>query len=351
MNLKNNIIYNEYQYIDLFKFIFAICIIGIHTSFYPITILRYFTLNLVYRTAVPFFFIASGFFLGRKVYSNINAFEGTIRKSLRRLFIILIVFEPLNIFLRFFESVVFGDIPIREFAILAVKSIVFYPWGALWYVQATLFAILFLIPFMKWHKESLIIPMGLVLYFIGALFNTYFFIIEDTYSNVVHSIMDSVISFRNGLFVGFLYVGMGLIISKFETQLKSVNIRFLFFITFFAFMLLAAEVYLVRGLHFVDDKSLFFSHILFVPLLFILLIKLKYQMPFDVVILRNLSTSFYILHRPIITILSTIYLLIAGEFYSNNLPFLFFTLTILILIIILWPIYKYKIKPFYYLLK
>ena len=54
---------------DLFKVIFAIGIMGIHTrvlNVFPETI-KYYVMQIYFRLGVPFFFVASGYFFGTKL--------------------------------------------------------------------------------------------------------------------------------------------------------------------------------------------------------------------------------------------------------------------------------------------
>lgn len=58
MNIK------EYNLIDLLKFLFAICVVGIHTNIAgnSKSTFQWYILNCVFRLAVPFFFCLFGFF-------------------------------------------------------------------------------------------------------------------------------------------------------------------------------------------------------------------------------------------------------------------------------------------------
>ena len=58
--------------IDLLKFIFSICVIAIHSSlFKEINTTLYISTTMgLFRIAVPFFFITSGYFYYRKLSSN-----------------------------------------------------------------------------------------------------------------------------------------------------------------------------------------------------------------------------------------------------------------------------------------
>lgn len=64
---------NSNQLIDIFKLIFALCVVAIHTNLFGGVKYGYILKCNIYRLAVPFFFICSGYFLADKVIkSNYN---------------------------------------------------------------------------------------------------------------------------------------------------------------------------------------------------------------------------------------------------------------------------------------
>ena len=70
--MKNTTIVNNKRTdttVDLLKFIFCIFIIALHTKVIDLLPERYFFINVFVRVAVPYFFVASGYYL-RKKYLN-----------------------------------------------------------------------------------------------------------------------------------------------------------------------------------------------------------------------------------------------------------------------------------------
>ena len=66
---------NKYVGVDIIKFIMSICVVAEHTN--PlVSVNNAFIQNLYFATikcAVPYFFLATGYFLGRKIeYDEIN---------------------------------------------------------------------------------------------------------------------------------------------------------------------------------------------------------------------------------------------------------------------------------------
>lgn len=69
-----------YSSVDIAKLIFCLCIVCLHAQDYYTfqSDIVWFIRQFVFRTAVPFFFVASGYFLGIKLKKNI-----TIRDNIR----------------------------------------------------------------------------------------------------------------------------------------------------------------------------------------------------------------------------------------------------------------------------
>ncbi len=88
----------QYDSIDLMKFIFCLCIIGIHTnisSIFP-KALQLLIGRGFFRLAVPFFFVCSGFWIGKKYLKQPAELDIIIQKYIFRLLIPLIIFENIN---------------------------------------------------------------------------------------------------------------------------------------------------------------------------------------------------------------------------------------------------------------
>lgn len=66
-----------FKCVDILKFVFSLCVLCIHCGLlkgHPV----YNWINpLLFRLAVPFFFVASGFFIGQKIYTDgrFNGFD------------------------------------------------------------------------------------------------------------------------------------------------------------------------------------------------------------------------------------------------------------------------------------
>lgn len=80
--------------IDLLKYLFCLCVVAIHcgTLANIDSDVGYFVTQGVFRLAVPFFFVASGYFLGSKIIRNPENMDFMYKKYIKRLLIPLVFF-------------------------------------------------------------------------------------------------------------------------------------------------------------------------------------------------------------------------------------------------------------------
>lgn len=151
--------------VDIFKFVFSLAIVGLHSWF--LGQYKEWLYPTLYYSAVPYFFIASGFFFGKKYYTK--GYTKTIYTNYcKRLFSKLFVFEPLSQIQVILIAALAGT-AVSTIVIGTIQNIVFYPKGAMWYIQALIVAGFLLVPFIKYHKEKFIIPIGIPLYIFALL--------------------------------------------------------------------------------------------------------------------------------------------------------------------------------------
>lgn len=211
--------------VDLFKFLFSFAVVAIHAHLLDgqegsiVSALR-----IVENLAVPFFFIVSGFFLGKKI-SEGNEFEvykHYICRFLKMYMIWCFVYLPINIY---YELIVYKfslgftvfDL-IRGWLLVGENP---YSWP-LWYLLASAVAVLLIYIFRKFKFSfSIILLCSLVLFIIGYCYTTY----HDALYNLnpfSHNIMmlydKSFRTTRNGFFAGLAYIMLGLFLAKYNSK-------------------------------------------------------------------------------------------------------------------------------------
>ena len=335
----------KYELIDILKFLCAIFVVGIHSDIVKDSNndVKWYVLHIIFRIAVPFFFVCSGFFFGKKYKNNKEDIKEITIKQIKRL-IIPFVFWLLI-------SLPYNIIIMRKKSILSivtglVKKKFFYPWGALWFVLALIVAIIMEYFFLKKNKLNIAIILSCFLYIISLLGNSYYFVLEGTpLKSLMDKYLDFFISIRNGLFVGFPIFTIGVYISQQESIIERMKKSKLYLGLIGLILIQIFEVTFIRNRKYVDDHSLFFTTIFIVAILLMICIKHKniHFKKFDTKLFRNLSTGIYFMHSPILKYTSL------GKFgISNGLLFL---ATIISIVLTLLILYKINNKYINYVIK
>lgn len=335
-----------YVGVDVFKFFFAVCIVALHTFALESLphMVNYMITCVVFRAAVPYFFVASGFFLGNKLLTAPKEhYEQIIGSYCRRLLKPLIVFESISLIYYGFVHLYTGKgLLFTVYDLL--RSILFYPYGALWYIQACIIGALLLYPFLKTDRLKLALVIGLLLYGFALIANNYSFLITGTpVQNFVEKYLTYFESARNGLFTGFISLALGILCSKIHLCGSQKKHRYAPWAILF-FMVYVAEILFIYCVNKtpLDDGALYISHLFFIPALFLATLQLDIPIPAKTaVLLRNLSTGVYFLHRPILYVVG----------YVSSTGWLNFGIVLCSAIFICLFAYKTRLKFLYPLLK
>lgn len=146
--------------IDFIRLFMALCVVAIHldimSQFPPLV--DWYVTHLVFRLAVPFFFVVSGYFLGKKLFEvssdkeRMHVCKNFLKKQL-----------PPFLFWGFGGLVWYTITLIRSLssniAWEIIQSILFYPRAAMWYVLASMLAVLVIGSFWR-HKKFLAVLAG-----------------------------------------------------------------------------------------------------------------------------------------------------------------------------------------------
>ena len=294
-----------YKGVDLVKFIFAVCVVCIHTQILgllPELGERIVTSGLL-RLAVPYFFVASGYFMYKKVIKvGREQAWSVVGGYCLRLLKPFIFFTVINTAQKLIS--LFGQgVKVVDAAIIVFKAAHVYPYGALWFVLACIVGALLLFPFLRWGKIWPAIIIGVALYSFALICNNYYFLIEGTVvGRIVNAYMAEFTSARNGLFVGFVFLALGSFSCKIsDTVLK--HKRVLVFVTAALYLIYVAEfmTLLLLGCSWLDDRALYITQLIMVPALFLTTLIINPPIPDKLSLLfRNLSVGIYYLHRPIL---------------------------------------------------
>lgn len=311
-SVKTNHMQNEsFARVDSAKFFYAICIVLLHSNILieKESLFSFIITRFLFRQAVPFFFVTSGFFFAKKVWDDRTKLASVTKKYLFRLGKMLLIFESINVVLEVARSLLTNTLS-TDFFIRMIKNIFFYPYGALWYIQASMVAIAILYFFLKRGWEKIALVIGMFLYIWALLCNNYYFLIEDTFvDRIVIDYMNVFVSARNGLFVGLIFVLLGIMIYPIYKQFYNKNSKMLLLILLILNSIIYfVEILLIKDEVFLDDGALYVSQLTLIPLLLLVLLIFNKKNGnvhtiSNSIVLRNLSTGIYLLHRPILTLL------------------------------------------------
>ena len=338
----------EYTSIDIARLFFAVCIVCLHSGVYYLVPGEWYFLHGLLRLAVPFFFVVSGFFYGKNCFESGRTLKESLIRYEKRLMIPYIVFSCINILLNIVEMMLQGE-KFIGIAMRVVRSVIFYPYGALWYIWACMVAAVLLYIVLKGNKLLLGVGVGVILYAIALLMNSYYFLIEGTWiQRFVDFYLRIAVSARNGLFVGFIFMSLGVVIAKFENEIKRKNKLPIYCVCFFSYMSLLVEIYLLQGRKTADDHSLFLSFLLLIPSLVITLLYNNVPISERIAkLFRNLSAGIYYLHRCLLMFLNILSIIVG---FKINRVLSFAGVLALSICICLW-VYKKGKEPYVSLLK
>lgn len=277
--------------IDIAKFIFSICIVVLHSAVHTELpgILPYVVEKVVLRIPVPFFFVVSGYFLGKKLKNG--DIDTCVIRYVLHLLPPFLVFGTINTVLEILKMY-FKGYSYKYVAVAVIKHTLFYPYGALWYVSASMIGAYLLIPFLKRNRLNLALVIGGGLYCWALLCNNYYFLTAP-FREIVDTYLAVFITARNGVFVGFFMLAIGIKMSSIEIQgLKVKGLTILFF------LLYVLEIWAIREYPFADDGALYIMQLFFIPCFVIALLQMPVSIPEKVSkYLRILSTGIYFQHR------------------------------------------------------
>ena len=285
----------SFEAIDAAKFILAFFVVAIHT--HPLENCGISLINNVYNfvviCAVPIFFMSSGYLLMNKIVSTSSGGADTtndvLKKYLKKITFLYVIWTAIYLPVTIYHYVA-EKFTCKESVIDFVKGFVFvgehYNSWILWYLLATIYAILFVLALRKLHFNiKTICIAGFVVFVLSCLINAFV-----GYSGALPEsalIVRKIIShtFVNGrVFRGFLYVPLGMMFNT-----KAVNTRAAALLTAFGFALGIAGEYTFE---IVSEIAVAF----FAAGVFLLLINVRLKPSNSYFKLRKMSTVIYFIH-------------------------------------------------------
>lgn len=325
-NLEN------YNCIDLVKFLCAILVVAIHvpvlnasvdSELSTVGIIVNLALSrAICRIAVPFFFVCSGFFLFKKMPTGVL----DIKRVKDYCFKMLRLFGMWSVLLFLGDS------------------------GHLWYLKATVVAVVFLSVCLYFNiKTKWLIVIACGLYTLGLLGDSYMGLIKPLVSKgifiYIYATYDFIIGYsRNGIMMGFIFVLIGYLFAQYKIRLR-IPIALTGLVISMLFMF--AEAFLLEYNNIPNDNNMY---IFLLPVAFFLFAFTSSLTLTDRPIyakLRTVGVLVYFLHLFINDGIWAIKKFLYKFLHIDLQPFQFFillTVTILIALGIEWLSHKDRFK-------
>lgn len=210
----------EIKIIDCIKFIYAICIVGIHTEpFVNINnAVNFIFSNIIFRLAVPFFVVCSGYFIGRRsdykkdmVLPNKQYFVAQVLKLIKLYALWSFIYLGISI-INWIEIKWFSLFSFIDFGIACFTKGSYYH---LWYLLSMIYALPIVYFILKIFNIKWIKVVTVILYAIQLLCYSYHFLLPEGLS-FIKTIYDYISGPVDGLtrMVPFLLTGIIIVREK-----------------------------------------------------------------------------------------------------------------------------------------
>lgn len=287
--------------IDAAKLLFALLVICIHTD--PLgsyTDTGNFILTRVFgRLAVPFFFIAAGYFFFVKQRTSDGLFQ-----NLRRLGLIYFMWSGIYFIVNIYKWRTEGFdttdlfLYVRDFFLVG-------SYYHLWFLPALMFAIAAVYVMLKRFTIKTVLLLSFVLYGVGLLADSYYGL--TIHAGTLHRLIDGYLNIfsysRNGLFFALPFVAVGAYLARRSIATRPQPTRSQCAAgLMLSLLLLAGEAILLRWLEIPQHDSMYVSLIPCVAFVFLLLIRMDMK---ERPVLRRLSDwslLVYLVHPAIILV-------------------------------------------------
>ncbi len=273
--------------LDFTKLLMAILVIGIHTEPFGFNYWLDKGFGIVTRLCVPFFFVTSAYLFWKK--------ENSSKKFLLRILILFVVW-----------SIIYLPFDIKKLSQMSAPALIrrvllYGNEHALWYLWATIVGLIITLALLKFLKPKYVLIIAIVLLFIGT--------VKTTYSTAVYQIfginLPNHLGIRNGLFYGFPYIALGMVIAKSEAKGIYRSKIPLFIGLFISVCLLAVESFLFVIRFKSDETILWLSVFPYTFFFFEIVLNTNIQLSKPLsVMFRRMSTIMYVSQYLFIPVLS-----------------------------------------------
>lgn len=300
--------HKNYNMIDLIKYICAILVIVVHVN--PFLemgeVYNFVAINIFGRIAVPFFFIANGYFFAKSYQKKgMSYFKKYLFNITKKYLVWSLLYLPFGIYWVSMNT----DLPVYLYPVALIYA--FFNVGTfyhLWYIPALIFSLVMIVYLSKKISYKWLLLIASFFYLIGAS-ETYASYLSPMLSNVLSSYISIFYTTRNGLFYGLIFVLLGFICVKRDEKQP---FRYNGLAAVFCFSLIAIEAINLYHATRYDFNFLF----MLVPFTYFLF---QYALHTDLKLhlkgLRDLGGYYYFVHAMVIEFIP----MILGLFHLETL--------------------------------
>ena len=344
--------------LNLFKLVGAFLVVIVHLKPFndtgkPLLHLINFGLqNYIGRLAVPFFFTTSGYLLYRKIDLASMDFE-RIKSYLIRLFWLYMIWSVIYLPVSYCVLTHTYGWSLKTVLIFFRNVLFTGSYAHLWYLPALIFSIL-LITFLlnRGYRPKKIVRIALFFYVLGLFaqsWHGFILPLKDIAPNVWHffTIIGKVIvTTRNGLFDGFLFVSLGMQFAfspSWPSQKRSLSLFVL------SMILLFFEVLFLQYFGIASEHDMYLLLVPSTAFLFCFIVQLNLSDRLAFQIMRPLSSLIYFSHLWIYEIIVLFICKIPGT--SGHILNTQFSLTLLLALCFSLVIVSLQKRPGFHWLK
>lgn len=314
-----------YRGIDVLKFIMALFVVVLHT--HPLVkvnnMLNFLTADIVGRTAVPFFFAATGFLLEKQIGQEKKKKE-IVAPYMKRLLILYCIWTVVYLPIIIYDKIIVSSKSLTYNLLAMVRDFFFAgSYSHLWYLLATVTGLIVVYVFRKYAGERGCSVILFILFFMGLLTQSYFGLLLKIVStdSLLWKLMKLVkmvmVSCRNGIFFGSIFLYMGMWIARCNIKVKMYTAVLGLSVSMILFTM---EAFCLQKIGYVREQDMY---LMLLPVVFFLiLLALSFTVKKDTIFLRKMSIHIYFVHM----IFRFIYRKFIGEYHENGLRLFGFTL-------------------------
>lgn len=312
----------EYGAIDYFRMVAALLVVGIHTSpFIQVSDMTDFIFTrIIARIAVPFFIMATGFFMNKDAMISKERLKSFITKTLKLYMIGIIIYLPINIYMGYFKQ--------ENVLLNIVKDIL---WNGtmyhLWYLPAIVLGTIISYYLVNKIGKRWALCIAVLLYFIGLFGDSYYGIsvLNESFKIFYTYIFELFDYTRNGIFFVPIFFILGIIIKDQEEKIPASMV------TSFLGLLISITLLIAEGmiLHNYQVQRHDSMYILLLPTMYFLFhVLIRIKGPGNRV-LRDLSMIVYLIHPLMIVVIRLVAKIINMEtilIHNNFIHFIIVTI-------------------------